>query len=150
MNINTIDTTKKNSRFLSGIQPTGSLHLGNYFGMMQRMVNYQENYDLFCFIANYHALTTNPSKEILKKNTFNAVCDFLSLGIDPEKSTFWLQSDVPQVTELAWILSPIIGTGMMDRSTSYKDKINRGIRSNMGLYSYPLLMSADILLFNSS
>ena len=149
MKITKTDTTKKNIRVLSGIQPSGSLHLGNYFGMMQRMVDYQEHYDLFCFIANYHALTTNPSKEILKKNTFNAVCDFLALGIDPEKSTFWLQSDVPQVTELAWILSPIIGTGMMDRSTSYKDKINQGISSNMGLYSYPILMASDILCFDA-
>tara|TARA_B100001996_G_scaffold381081_1_gene369808 strand:- start:390 stop:1388 length:999 start_codon:yes stop_codon:yes gene_type:complete len=143
------DIPKKNRRVLSGIQPSGSLHLGNYFGMMQRMVKYQEQYDLYCFIANYHALTTNPSKENLKKNTFNAVCDFLALGIDPEKSTFWLQSDVPQVTELTWILSSIVGTGMMDRSTSYKDKINQGMKSNMGLYSYPILMASDILCYDT-
>lgn len=144
-----IDIPKKSPRVLSGIQPSGSLHLGNYFGMMKRMIKYQEDYDLYCFIANYHALTTNPSKENLKKNTFNAVCDFLALGMDPEKSTFWLQSDVPQVTELTWILSPIVGTGMMDRSTSYKDKISQGIKSNMGLYSYPILMASDILCFDT-
>ena len=90
MENNKIDKPNKNHRVLSGIQPSGSLHLGNYFGMMKRMVEYQEKYDLYCFIANYHALTTNPAKEDLKKNTFNAVCDFLALGINPQKSTFWL------------------------------------------------------------
>ncbi len=149
MENNKIGKLNKNHRVLSGIQPSGSLHLGNYFGMMKRMVEYQEKYDLYCFIANYHALTINPTKEDLKKNTFNAVCDFLALGIDPQKSTFWLQSDIPQVTELAWILSPIVGTGLMDRSTSYKDKINQGIKPNMGLYSYPILMASDILCFDA-
>ena len=87
-------------RVLSGIQPSGQLHLGNYFGMMSRMIQYQENNDLFCFIANYHALTSTPEKEALSSNTFEAACDFLALGLDPKKSTFWIQSDVPEVTEL--------------------------------------------------
>ena len=136
-------------RVLSGIQPSGALHLGNYFGMMSRMVRYQSENDLFCFIANYHALTTIPSSETLSQNTFNAVCDFLALGMDPEKSTFWIQSDVPQVTELMWIISSQTGVGSMDRATSYKDKITQGLKPNMGLYSYPILMAADILLFDA-
>ena len=140
---------KKNLRVLSGIQPSGVLHLGNYFGMMSRMIRYQDENELFCFIANYHALTTLPNPGILSSNTFNAACDFLALGMDPEKSTFWVQSDVPQVTELTWILSSQAGVGLMDRATSYKDKISQGLKPNMGLYSYPLLMSADILLSDS-
>ena len=91
-------------RVLSGIQPSGKLHLGNYFGMMSRMIKYQEANDLFCFIVNYHALTTIHDKNELKDNTINAALDFLALGMDPEKSTFWVQSDVPQVTELTWLL----------------------------------------------
>jgi len=140
---------RKDLRVLSGIQPSGTLHLGNYFGMMSRMINYQEENELFCFIANYHALTTNFSKEILSDNTFNAVCDFLALGLDPEKSTFWVQSDVPEVTELTWILASNASVGLMGRATSFKDKISQGVKPNMGLYSYPILMAADILLFDS-
>ena len=144
-----MDLKTRRKRILSGIQPSGRLHLGNYFGMMKRMIDYQNNHDLFCFIANYHAMTSNPNQDILSKNTFEAVCDFLALGIDPEKSTFWVQSDVPQVTELSWILSSFTGVSLMDRSTSYKDKISQGLKPNMGLYSYPILMSSDILLFDS-
>ena len=136
-------------RILSGIQPSGKLHLGNYFGMMKRMIKYQNNHELFCFIANYHAMTSNPKNDVMSLNTLHAVCDFLALGINPEKSTFWVQSDVPQVTELSWLLSSYTSVSMMDRSTSYKDKIAQGINPNMGLYSYPILMTADILLFDS-
>tara|TARA_Y100001970_G_scaffold133616_1_gene164628 strand:- start:27 stop:1013 length:987 start_codon:yes stop_codon:yes gene_type:complete len=139
----------KKMRVLSGIQPSGSLHLGNYFGMMNRMVRYQSENDLFCFIANYHAQTTIPTAQTLSENTFNATCDFLALGIDPEISTFWVQSDVPQVTELMWILSSLTSVGSLDRATSYKDKIAQGIKPNAGLYSYPILMAADILLFDA-
>tara|TARA_S200000501_G_scaffold230515_1_gene216212 strand:- start:2272 stop:3258 length:987 start_codon:yes stop_codon:yes gene_type:complete len=139
----------KKMRVLSGIQPSGTLHLGNYFGMMNRMVRYQSENDLFCFIANYHAQTTIPTAQTLSENTFNATCDFLALGIDPEISTFWVQSDVPQVTELMWILSPLTSVGSLDRATSYKDKISQGIKPNAGLYSYPILMAADILLFDA-
>ncbi|MEC9376758.1 MAG: tryptophan--tRNA ligase [Candidatus Neomarinimicrobiota bacterium] len=140
---------KKNLRVLSGIQPSGSLHLGNYFGMMSRMIKYQEENELFCFIANYHALTTIPNSTTLSENTFNAACDFLALGLDPEKSTFWVQSDIPEVTELTWIISSQASVGLMERATSYKDKIARGHKPNMGLYSYPILMAADILLYDS-
>jgi tryptophanyl-tRNA synthetase len=140
---------KKNLRVLSGIQPSGVLHLGNYFGMMSRMIQYQEENELFCFIANYHAMTTLPDSNTLSTNTFHAACDFLALGMDPEKSTFWVQSDVPQVTELTWMLASHASVGLLDRATSYKDKIAQGIKPNMGLYSYPVLMAADILLFDS-
>ena len=139
----------KKMRVLSGIQPSGTLHLGNYFGMMSRMVRYQSENDLLCFIANYHAQTTIPTAQTLSENTFNATCDFLALGIDPEISTFWVQSDVPQVTELMWILSSMTSVGSLDRSTSFKDKIAQGIKPNAGLYSYPILMAADILLFDA-
>ena len=141
---------KKKLRVLSGIQPTGDLHLGNYFGMMSRMIEYQNNSDLFCCIVNYHALTTIKDKNILRKNTINAAIDFLSLGMDPQKSTFWVQSDIPQVAELTWLLSNMTSVGLMERSTSYKDKINKGLTPHMGLFSYPILMAADILLFGSN
>ena len=136
-------------RVLSGIQPSGTLHLGNYFGMMSRMIDYQEKNDLFCFIVNYHALTTIQNKKELQSNTINAALDFLALGMDPEKSTFWIQSDVPQVTELTWLLSNMAGVGLMERSTAYKDKIEKGLKPHMGLFSYPILMAADILLYGS-
>ena len=140
---------KKKLRVLSGIQPSGSLHLGNYFGMMSRMIDHQENNELFCFIADYHALTSTPKADVLSSNIFNAACDFLALGLDHEKTNFWIQSDVPAVTELAWILASQTNIGLMERSTSYKDKLSKGIKPNMGLYSYPILMAADILLFNT-
>ena len=141
---------KTKKRILSGIQPSGFLHLGNYFGMMSKMIEYQDQDDLYCFIADFHALTTNPNPKILSKNIYNAVCDFIALGLSPDKTTFWVQSDVPEVTELAWILSSYTNLGLMERSTTYKDKIAKGIKPNMGLYSYPILMAADILLFNSN
>ena len=139
----------KKIRVLSGIQPSGKLHLGNYFGMMSRMINYQDKNDLFCFIVNYHALTTIQDRKTLEKNTLNAAIDFLALGLDPNKSTFWIQSDVPQVAELTWLLSNMTSVGLIERSTSYKDKISKGLTPNMGLFSYPVLMAADILLFGS-
>ena len=140
---------RKKLRILSGIQPSGKLHLGNYFGMMLRMIEYQKNNDLFCFIVNYHALTTIKDKNILKNNTINAAIDFLALGMDPDKSTFWVQADIPQVAELTWLLSNMTSIGLMERSTSYKDKIDKGLTPHMGLFSYPILMAADILLYGS-
>ncbi len=136
-------------RILSGVQPSGLLHIGNYFGMIKRMIHFQESSDLFCFIANYHSLTSLSNKEKLEKNTFTSFCDVLALGLDPSKSTIWIQSHVSEVTELAWILSNFTGVGMMERSTSYKDKISKGLKPNMGLFSYPILMASDILLFHS-
>ena len=134
-------------RVLSGIQPSGQLHIGNYFGMMSRMIKYQEENELFCFIVDYHALTTINDRKTLESNTLNAAMDFLALGLDPKKSIFWVQSDVPQVTELTWLLSTVTGMGLLERGTSYKDKTARGISPNVGLFSYPILMAADILCF---
>ena len=136
-------------RVLSGIQPSGSLHIGNYFGMMNRMIKYQEENELFTCIVNYHALTTINNPEVLRNNTVNAALDFLALGLDPKKSTFWIQADVPQVTEFTWIISNVTNVGLIERSTSYKDKISKGFMPNMGLFNYPLLMASDILCFES-
>lgn len=136
-------------RILSGIQPSGTIHIGNYFGMIQKMVASQNDGELFAFIASYHALTSVKDKEFLKRNIFEAAVNFLSLGIDPEKSTFWVQSDVPEVLELYWILSNHTGMGLLEKGHSYKDKTARGIASSHGLFSYPVLMAADILLFDA-
>jgi tryptophanyl-tRNA synthetase len=137
-------------RILSGIQPSGTIHIGNYFGMIKKMIESQEDGELFAFIASYHALTSVKDKEFLQKNIFDAAVNFLSLGMDPEKSTFWVQSDVPQVQELYWILSNHTPMGLLQRAHSYKDKTARGIDANHGLFSYPVLMAADILLFDSN
>ena len=137
-------------RILSGIQPSGSLHLGNYFGMMKRMIEYQDKEDLFCFLVNYHALTTISNGNKLRKETLRAAMDFLALGIDPEKSYFWVQSDIPEVTELTWILSNVTPLGLLERCHSYKDKVARGISPSHGLFAYPVLMAADILIFQSN
>ena len=136
-------------RILSGAQPSGQLHIGNYFGMIERMVQFQDDSDLFCFVANYHSMTSIHDKAKLEHNTRETFIDLLALGIDPKKSTFWVQSHVPEVTELAWILSNYASVGLMQRSTSYKDKIANGLKPNMGLFSYPILMASDILLFKS-
>lgn len=136
-------------RILSGIQPSGSLHLGNYFGMMKKMIEYQENEDLFCFIANYHAMTSVADGKALARGTLEAAANFLALGMDPERSTFWVQSDVPEVQELTWALSNFTPMGLLERCHSYKDKVAKGIAANHGLFAYPVLMTADILLFQS-
>ena len=133
-------------RVLSGIQPSGKLHIGNYFGMIKRMVEYQESSDLFCFIANLHSMTTLTDAKKLKQMTLDAAMDLLALGIDPDKCHFWMQSDVPEVAELTWILSCITPVGLMERAHSYKDKIAKGIQPNLGLFCYPTLMTADILI----
>jgi len=136
-------------RVLSGIQPSGSLHLGNYFGMMKKMIEYQEQEELFCFIANYHAMTSVADGKALAKGTLEAAANFLALGMDPEKSVFWVQSDLPEVQELTWFLSTFTPMGLLERCHSYKDKVARGIAANHALFAYPVLMTADILLFQS-
>jgi len=137
-------------RILSGIQPSGIIHIGNYFGMIKKMIDSQDDGELFAFIASYHALTSVKEKKLLQENIFNVAVNFLSLGMDPDKSTFWVQSDVPEVLELYWILSNHTPMGLLERAHSYKDKTARGIASNHGLLSYPVLMAADILLFDSN
>lgn len=133
-------------RVLSGIQPSGSLHIGNYFGMIKRMVEYQEKNDLFLFVANMHSLTTVHDPKAMKTLTLQASMDLLALGIDPAKCHFWVQSDVPEVAELAWILSCHTPMGLMERAHSYKDKVAKGLHPTMGLFGYPVLMAADILI----
>jgi len=137
-------------RILSGIQPSGTIHIGNYFGMIKKMIESQDQGDLFAFIASYHAMTSVKDKEVLEKNIFEAAVNFLALGMDPEKSTFWVQSDVPEVLELYWILSNHTPMGLLERAHSFKDKTARGIAANHSLFSYPVLMAADILLFDSN
>jgi len=134
-------------RVLSGIQPSGDLHIGNYFGMMKPMIEYQERSELFCFIVNYHAMTSVADGPKLAQGTIQVALDFLALGLDPEKAIFWVQSDVPEVTELTWILNNVTPVGLLLRSHSYKDKVAQGIAPNHGLLSYPVLMAADILLY---
>ena len=134
-------------RVLTGIQPSGDLHIGNYFGSIKQMVDAQENNDTFAFIANYHAMTSGGKN--LSNLTMQCATDFLALGIDPNKSTFWIQSDVKEVLELYWILSSFTPMGLLERAHSFKDKTAKGIAANHSLFSYPVLMAADILLFSS-
>ncbi len=134
---------------LSGIQPSGQLHIGNYFGMMQSMIQSMDRDELYVFIVDLHALTSVQDRERLAKGTMNAALDFLALGLDPERCIFWVQSDVPEVTELTWILSTITPMGLLERCHSYKDKVAKGISPSHGLFSYPVLMAADILLYQA-
>lgn len=136
-------------RILSGIQPSGKLHIGNYFGAMRQNLALQTEHEGFYFIADYHALTSNPDPRDLKQRSLEVAMDYLALGLDPQKTVFWRQSDVPVVTELQWILSCITPMGLLQRCTSYKDKVSQGISSNHGLFAYPVLQAADILIFDS-
>ena len=135
-------------RSLSGIQPSGILHIGNYFGAIKQFVELQDEYEGFYFLANYHALTSSPKGEDLKANTIGVILDYLALGLNPEKSTLFLQSDVPEHAELSWILSNIAPMGLLERAHSYKDKVAKGIKPNVGLFTYPILMAADILMYS--
>ena len=137
-------------RVLSGIQPTGKLHIGNYFGAMRQHLQLQAENDGFYFIADYHALTTNPEPQQYKEHTLDVAKDYLALGLDPEKTVFWRQSDVPEVTELAWILSCVTPMGLLQRCTSFKDKVEQGLSPVHGLFAYPVLQAADILMFDSN
>ena len=137
-------------RILSGIQPSGKLHLGNYFGMMQPALQLQERGEAFLFIANYHALTSVSDAARLREDTFDVALDFLACGLDPKRTVFFRQSDVPEVTELTWLLSTITPMGLLERCHSYKDKLAKGLAASHGLFSYPVLMAADILLYQSN
>jgi tryptophanyl-tRNA synthetase len=139
----------KNKTILSGIQPSGKLHLGNYFGAMKQHLEMQHKGDAFYFMANYHTLTSINNGETLRQNTLDVALDYLALGLDPDKCTFFIQSDVPQVTELAWILGTICPVSMMEKGVAYKDKVANGLAPNIGLFTYPVLQAADILIYNS-
>jgi tryptophanyl-tRNA synthetase len=137
-------------RILSGIQPSGQLHIGNYFGMMRPMIRNMDRGELYAFIVNLHALTSVQDRERLARDTLGAAADFLALGLDPDRCIFWVQSDVPEVTELTWILSAVTPMGLLERCHSYKDKIAKGIAPSHGLFAYPVLMAADILLYQAN
>ena len=137
-------------RILSGIQPSGQLHLGNYFGMMQPALELQQRGEAFLFIANYHALTTVTDAAELRAATQAVALDFLACGLDPERTAFYRQSDVPEVQELMWLLSVVTPMGLLERCHSYKDKLARGLPANHGLFAYPVLMAADILAMQAN
>src|SRR6516165_3971295 len=136
-------------RDLTGVQSSGALHVGNYFGALRPAVELQEKGEAFYFIADFHALTTVQDPDTLRGNVRDAALDFLACGLDPAKACFFRQSDVPVVTELAWILSTITPMGLLERCHSYKDKLARGLPASHGLFAYPVLMAADILLYDS-
>ncbi|TMP97976.1 MAG: tryptophan--tRNA ligase [Verrucomicrobia bacterium] len=136
-------------RILSGIQPSGVLHIGNYFGMMRPAIALQAEGEAFYFIADYHALTSVRDPKTLRENSRLVALDFLACGLDPERGALFRQSHVPQVTELAWILSTIAPMGLLERAHSYKDKLARGLAATVGLFDYPVLMAADILIYDS-
>ncbi len=136
-------------RILSGIQPSGEPHLGNYFGAIEQHLKLQQQGDAFYFIADYHALTTVHDAAKLREMTIDVAAIYLSLGLDPERSAFFRQSDVPEVTELTWLLSVTTGMGLLERAHSYKDKIAHNIKPSVGLFTYPALMAADILIYKS-
>ena len=136
-------------RILSGLQPSGALHIGNYFGMMRPAVALQAEGEALYFVADYHALTSLRDPDMLRANSRRVAVDLLACGFDPERATLFRHSDVPQVTELAWILSTVAPMGLLERAHSYKDKLARGMSANVGLFSYPILMAADILIYDS-
>jgi tryptophanyl-tRNA synthetase len=162
-------TEPKRKRILSGVQPSGKLHLGNYFGAIKQHIALQDEGECFYFIADYHALTTlgeavkadaeaakeqkrkpRAGADILRENVRDVALDYLALGLDPAKATFYRQSDVPEVTELTWILTTVTGMGLLERAHSYKDKVTKGISASVGLFTYPILMAADILSVRSN
>ena len=136
-------------RVLSGIQPSGRLHIGNFFGAMRQHLQLQAEHDGFYFIADYHALTSGPTPAELAQYTLDVTMDYIALGLDTEKTVFWCQSDVPEVLELTWLLSCVTPMGLLQRCTSYKDKVAQGLSPNHGLFAYPVLQAADILIYQS-
>jgi tryptophanyl-tRNA synthetase len=160
-----MEPTPKRQRILSGVQPSGKLHLGNYFGAIKQHIELQEQNDCFYFIANYHAMTSARdtadklsagqnrkirAADMLRQNTFEVALDYLALGLDPNKAVFYRQSDVPDVTELSWILATVTNMGLLERAVSYKEKVDKGIEASVGLFTYPILMAADILIVRSN
>ncbi|MDD2240747.1 MAG: tryptophan--tRNA ligase [Kiritimatiellae bacterium] len=137
-------------RILSGIQPSGKLHIGNYFGMMRPALRLQEQGEAYLFIANYHALTSVADAEAMRQGTWDVALDFLACGLDPERTAFYRQSDLPEVHELTWLLSNVTPLGLLERCHSYKDKLAKGIAPNHGLLAYPVLMAADILIVQAN
>jgi tryptophanyl-tRNA synthetase len=159
-----MDPTPKRQRILSGVQPSGKLHLGNYFGAIKQHIELQHESECFYFIANYHAQTTVrdlaekmsaeqnrkfKAADLLRQHSLDVALDYLALGLDPAKAVFYRQSDVPEVAELAWILGTVTNMGLLERAVSYKEKVDKGIEASVGLFTYPILMAADILIVRS-
>jgi tryptophanyl-tRNA synthetase len=148
-------TTESNSAsdrpqtILSGITPSGRLHIGNFFGAIKQHIELQEQGDAFFFIANYHAMTSRHDGKLMYQHTLDITLDYLALGLDPSKCTFFAQSDVPQVTELSWMLGTLCPVSLMEKAVSYKDKVSQGLSANVGLFTYPILQAADILIYHS-
>ncbi|MCB9749339.1 MAG: tryptophan--tRNA ligase [Myxococcales bacterium] len=142
----------KRQRVLSGIQPSGLIHLGNYFGAIQQHMELQHEFPGEClyFIADYHALTTVHDAEALRTHVFDLAATYLAMGLDPDKALLFRQSDVPEVTELTWLLATVTGMGLLERAVSYKDKVTQGLTASVGLFTYPILMAADILAYDST
>jgi tryptophanyl-tRNA synthetase len=140
------------ARVLSGIQPSGAIHIGNYFGAIQQHMSLQEEFpgESYYFIADYHALTTLRDADALRNSVFELAVTYLACGLDPEKAVLFRQSDIPEVTVLTWLLSTVTGMGLLERAHSYKDKVAQGLKPVAGLFFYPVLMAADILLYQSS
>jgi tryptophanyl-tRNA synthetase len=139
-------------RVLSGIQPSGTIHLGNYFGAIRQQVALQDEFPNAClyFIADYHALTTLRDPAALRQNVFDLAVTYLACGLDPSRALLFRQSDIPEVCELTWLLSTVTGMGLLERAVSYKEKVEQGIKPSVGLFTYPALMAADILIYQSS
>jgi tryptophanyl-tRNA synthetase len=142
-------TTKGPRRILSGVQPSGKLHLGNYFGAIKQHLALQHEAETFYFIADYHALTTVHDPETLRQNVLDVALAYLALGLDPTKAAFFRQSDIPEVTELTWIFGTVTNMGLLERAVSYKEKVEKGIEASVGLFTYPMLMASDILIYRS-
>lgn len=138
-------------RVLSGIQPSGRLHLGNYYGAIRQFLQLQEQgHECFYFLANYHALTTARDPEMMRDLTFHLACGYLALGVDPNRSVFFLQSDVPETTELCWFLNTVCPVSLMEKAHSYKDKLAKGFKPNLALFDYPVLQAADIVIYDAN
>jgi len=137
-------------RILSGIQPSGTLHIGNYFGMMRPSIELQARGECYYFIADYHSMTSLTDAAQRRRNTLDVALDFLACGLDPKKSVFYRQSDLPEVCELTWLIGTLTPMGLLERAHSYKDKTAKGISPNFGLFAYPVLMAADILLYDAN
>jgi tryptophanyl-tRNA synthetase len=144
-----MDKPTQPKRILSGVQPSGKLHIGNYFGAVKQNIALQEEGNCFYFIADYHSLTSLHNPTALAAATVDVALDYLALGLDPSKASFFRQSDVPEVAELTWILSTVTNMGLLERAVSYKEKVERGIEASVGLFTYPILMAADILIYRS-
>jgi tryptophanyl-tRNA synthetase len=144
-----VPDVENDMRVLSGIQPTGRFHWGNYFGAIRQYIDLQEEHEAYYFIANLHALTTVRDPESLRQSSLDAALDLLALGLDPNRAALFLQSDIPEISELCWLLMTGTSMGLLERCHAYKEKKERGLTADAGLFTYPVLMAADILAYDA-